>query len=80
MTKGLTEIIRWAFDKPLHVKPEIGSPPSFIDDAGAILLGTTTSYKTAIRAIKTGSNSAAGAIDEYLGIFSKNLARFRIKK
>ncbi len=73
------KIIRWAFNKPLHVKPEIGTPPPFIDDEDAILLGTTTSYKTAIQAIKTGSNSAAGAIDEYLSIFSKNLDRFRIK-
>ena len=73
------KIIRWVFDKPLHVKPEIGSPPSFIDDSDAILLGTTASCKTAIQAIKTGSNSAAGAIDEYLSIFSKNLDLFRIK-
>ena len=73
------KIIRWAFGKPLHVKPEIGSPPSFIDDSDAILLGTTISYKAAIQAIKIGSNSATGAIHEYLSIFSKNLDRFRIK-
>ncbi len=77
--EGVDEIIEWVLDKSPHKKPEIESFPLFIDDEDAILLGTTDSYKTAIHAIKTDSNSAAGAIDEYLSIFSKNLERFRIK-
>lgn len=29
---GLTKLLRWAFDKPLHLLPEVGKRPEFLDE------------------------------------------------
>lgn len=75
---GFDKLLRWIYDKPLFVKPEIGKRPSFLDDSDSITLGTTASYKRAITAIRENKSFMTGAIDEYLTIFSNNLENFRI--
>jgi len=73
------KLLRWIFDKPLYIKPEIGKVPSFLEGKESIALGTTASFKRAVDALKNNKASTAGAIEEYLGIFSKNLEKFRIE-
>ncbi|MGH2509031.1 MAG: hypothetical protein ACRDHZ_16745, partial [Ktedonobacteraceae bacterium] len=73
-------LLRWAFDKPLYTKPEIDNVPAFLTDANAISLGTTSSFKRAIDAIKNNKTHAPGAVDEFFEAFSSNLERFRIEK
>jgi len=75
--ENFEKLLRWIFDKPLNVKPELGTRPSFLDD-DKILLGTNASFKLAINAIKKGEENASGNINEYLTIFSENLEKFRI--
>lgn len=74
------KLLRWAFDKPLDKKPELGHMPEFLSDNSAISLGTTTCYKRAIDAIKNDRAHASGALDEFFLSFSTNLERFRIEK
>ena len=74
------KLLRWVFDKPLYVKPEIGNAPAFLTDANSASLGTTPSFKRAIDAIKNNKAHASGAMDEYFETFSRNLERFRIEK
>jgi len=78
--ENFEKLLRWAFDKPLYVKPEIGSAPAFLTDANSISLGTTSSFKRAIDAIKNNKDHASGAMDEYFETFSNNLERFRIER
>ena len=78
--ENFERLLRWAFNKPLYVKPEIGSAPAFLTDTNAISLGTTPSFKRAVDAIKNNKAHATGAIDEYFETFSNNLERFRIEK
>lgn len=73
------KLLRWIFDKPLHVKPNIGKRPTFMDENEGVSLGTSVAYKKAISAIKENRPYAAGALDEYLSKFSENLERFRLK-
>lgn len=71
-------LLRWIFDKPLYVKPEIGKIPSFISEDNHITLGTTANFKRCVDAIKTHKPHAVGALDEYCSIFAENLERIRI--
>jgi len=71
-------LLRWVFDKPLHVKPAIGKTPLFLDEDLAKSLGTSLSFRRSMDALKNGKSFVGGAVDEYLTIFAENLERFRI--
>lgn len=71
-------LVRWVYDKPLHVKPEIGKAPAFLDDEPAQSLGTSLLFRRCLDALKNGRPFVEGAVDEYLTTFSENLERFRI--
>ena len=73
-------LLRWIFDKPLYVKPEIGNKPSFLSDGDHISLGTTAIFKRCIDAIKNHRAHSAGVFDEYCTKFAENLDMFRIQK
>ncbi|MGR4871635.1 SEFIR domain-containing protein [Variovorax sp. LARHSF232] len=74
------KLVRWIFDKPLNVKPEIGKAPSYIIDPAATALGTSAAAKRAIDAIRNGKEFARGAIDEYLHLIVENLPRFQVRE
>jgi len=78
--ENFERLLRWVFDKPLYVKPEIGKAPAFLNDTDAISLGTTAIFKRAIDAIKNNKVHSSGILDEYFENFSSNLERFRIEK
>lgn len=78
--ENFEKLIRWIFDKPLYIKPEIGKKPIFLDESETISLGTTASFKRTLDAIKNNRAYATGALDEYLNMFYENLERFRIEK
>ncbi|WP_082033600.1 SEFIR domain-containing protein [Aeromonas dhakensis] len=71
-------LLRWVFDKPLYVKPELGNKPSFLSEGEHISLGTTAIFKRCIDAIKNHKPHASGVFDEYCTTFSENLERFRM--
>jgi hypothetical protein len=78
--ENFEKLLRWVFDKPLYVKPDLGKKPSFLDKGESISLGTTANFKRAVDAIRNNKAYALGALDEYLNTFAENLERFRIKK
>jgi len=71
-------LLRWIFDKPLYVRPPLGSPPEFLQEGEHVSLGTTPAYRRCLDAIKNQKAYAGGAFDEYCNIFAVNLDRFRI--
>lgn len=73
-------LLRWIFDKPLYVKPELGSQPSFLSEGEHVSLGTTAIFKRCVDAIKNNKAYAAGAFDEYCSLFSENFEKFRLSK
>lgn len=77
-SENFEKLLRWIFDKPLYVRPEIGKPPSFIVEPDAPVLGTSVLAKRVVEGFKTDKGYVRGALDEYLTIFSENLERFRI--
>lgn len=73
-------LLRWIFDKPLYVKPELGKRPFFLSGGDHVSLGTTAIFKRCVDAIKNYKQQAAGSFDEYCTVFAENLERFRISK
>jgi TIR domain len=77
-SENYEQLLRWVFDKPLYKKPEIGERPSFLSDDENISLGTTAYFNRCIEAIRNHKPYAIGAFEEYCGIFTANLERFRL--
>lgn len=78
--ENFEKLLRWIFDKPLFVKPELGASPPYLDDGEHVSLGTTPSFKRVVDAIKSNRPHALGALDDYLITFVNNLERFRLDK
>lgn len=78
-SENFEKLLRWIFDKPLYVKPEVGNRPAFLNEKDGTSLGTTAAHKRAVAAIKENKPFASGALDEYLSLFTKNLERFRLR-
>ncbi len=78
-SENFEKLLRWIFDKPLYVKPEVGNRPAFLNEKDGTSLGTTAAHKRAVAAIKENKPFASGALDEYLSLFTENLERFRLQ-
>lgn len=72
------QLLRWVYDKPLYVKPELGKKPSFLSEDNPISLETTTKFRRAVDAIRNNKEYATGALGEFFSTFSTNLEKFRI--
>lgn len=79
-SENFEKLLRWVFDKPLYLKPELGSKPSFLEEGEHISLGTTATFKRCVEALKNNKPYAAGAYEEYCNTFTLNLERFRLSK
>ncbi|WP_376902281.1 hypothetical protein [Aeromonas veronii] len=77
--KNFEQLLRWIYNKPFNVKPELGKKPAFLDEEEKISLGTSVSYRRLIEAIKNNRSHAHGALVEHLNLFSENFSRFRLK-
>jgi len=77
---NLEQLLRWAYDKPLYVKPKLGKKPAFLSDTNPISLETTATFRRALDGIKNAKSFAQGALDEYLDVVADNLENFRIAK
>jgi len=71
-------LLRWIFDKPLYVKPDLGKKPSFLEEGDHVSLGTSAKFKRCIESIKNQKSYSFGAFDEYCSTFVENFERFRI--
>jgi hypothetical protein len=59
------ELLRWIWNKPRHVKPRLGQAPAFITNPDAVVTGTSSKFKRAEDAIKSGSPTAQGFISDF---------------
>ena len=76
--ESFEKLIRWAFDCPLYVRPQLGKPPSFLTETDSFSLGTSSLARRAIEGIRNDKSFARGAFEEYLSTFSENLDRMKI--
>jgi hypothetical protein len=59
------QLLRWAVDRPQHVKPKLGAVPETILAAAPVASGTSSRARRAEDALRQGSAAAAGLIREY---------------
>ncbi len=76
--KNYEQLLRWIYDKPVYIKPDLGKKPSFIEDNDAPKLETAVQFKRALDAIKFDRPNKWTTLQTYLELFSENLERFRI--
>lgn len=75
------KLLRWVYDKPLHVKPALGSPPAFLSEPSEEpKLRTHYSFKKAIEAIRTNRANSRPAIIGYFELFTNELENFIVDK
>lgn len=72
------QLLRWVYDKPLHVRPGLGKTPQFLASETGISLGTTAKARRAADAVRGGRDYWHGAVAEYFAAFTENLERFRM--
>jgi len=77
--KNFEQLLRWVFDKPFNVKPELGEIPAFLDEKNSVSLGTSVMFRRLGEAIRNSKSHAFGAMTEYFDTFSNNLHRFRLE-
>lgn len=77
-SENFERLLRWVFDEPLYVKPELGNKPSFLSEGEHISLGTTVLFRRCVEALRNQKAYAYGAFDEYCTSFATNLEKFRI--
>ena len=63
--KNFEQLLRWVYDKPLYVKPDLGEKPAFLSDAPESSLGTSVSFRRALDAIRNNKDYTVGALSEY---------------
>lgn len=73
-------LLRWIFDKPIHIKPTLGKKPAFLDEKQNIELGTSFAQKRLVVAIKEKKEILGGALNEYLTLLGENLEKFRVQQ
>jgi hypothetical protein len=72
-------LVRWIFDKPLFMKPQIGSAPSYITNAeNKVQLHTSTLARRAADAMKNGKSYWKAALTEYFTSLSLGFENFRL--
>lgn len=76
-SQNFEQLLRWIFDKPLYVKPEIGKTPTFIDE-NAVTFNNSASHSRLIDAIRNNKSYAAGTLEDYLAKFSEDMEKLRI--
>ena len=73
------QLLRWIYDKPFNVKPELGKKPLFLDEETFISLGTSVVFRRLIEAVRNSRSHSHGALVEYFNLFSENLEAFRLE-
>jgi hypothetical protein len=73
------KLVRWAWDKPLNIKPPIGKPPLFVtEESRTVKMATSVDFRRAVEAIRQNRASAVPATVEYLSTVVSELEKFRI--
>ncbi|HEU6437949.1 MAG TPA: SEFIR domain-containing protein [Nitratidesulfovibrio sp.] len=78
--ESFEKLVRWIYDKPIHIKPPLGNRPTYIEDTPQQTLGTSAAFRRCSDALKNGKPHALGAATEYFSIFSNNLESIRISE
>ena len=63
---ALEQCVRAVYDKPLHIPPKLGSPPSYVRSDLERRIGTDHIGRRVVDLFENGHGNATGALSEYL--------------
>lgn len=78
--QNFEQLVRWVYDKPLHMRPDLGTRPAYLSETEPARLPTSAPHMRAIDAVKNTRSHAESAVVEYLTCLAENLEKFRIKR
>jgi len=79
-TEAFEKLLRWIYNKPLYVRPELGKAPAFAMDGGTSKSTTAFLASRVIDAVRHGKVYWRGALDEYLTAYVSNFETNRIAR
>ena len=71
-------LLRWIYDQPLYVKPELGKAPAFLSAENTIKLATVVPFRRVMDAMKSGKDQSEALASEYLRTVIAEMERFRL--
>ncbi len=72
--KEFETLLRWIFDKPLYVRPELGSPPVFLSDDPKFSVRTTGASRNLSNAIRVGKPNVIFLLEDYLAEIASDIS------
>jgi hypothetical protein len=72
------QLVRWIFDRPVHVKPPVGKRPTFLEATDGPSLGSSASSRRALDAIRLQKAHSLGSTEDYFETCAIGLENFRI--
>ena len=80
-SENFDQLLRWAFDQPLHRKPPIGRKPTFLSEENrAVALATSSLFRRAEEAIQNNRGNAIALVSEYFEGLAAEFEKLRIKQ
>lgn len=75
-------LLRWIYNKPLHVAPPLGAPPAFLGTGGGeqAVIATATLFRRAQDAVRNHKPFAMVAVSEYFSKLAEEMEKFRISE
>ncbi len=79
-SENFEKLLRWVYDKPLHLKPELGVKPPFLssENSSSVSLATSSRFRRAIDALRNGRDYAIPAVGEYFDLLATELEKLRV--
>jgi len=73
-------LVRWAWDQPLYVRPEMGKKPSLLTASRPSKIATGVAFRRAFDSIRSSAPTAVAATSEYFSIVASGLDAFRVRR
>lgn len=79
LAENYEKLLRAIFDKPVHVEPTVGRPPSFLTEEGRVSTRTGFKLQMVKDAVHKDKPTVKGLSVDYLRAFSEAAEEFRFK-
>ena len=79
LAENYEKLLRAIFDKPVHVEPAVGKPPSFLTEEGRVSTRTGFKLQMLKDAVHKDKPTVQGLIVDYLRAFTEAAEEFRFK-
>lgn len=73
------QLLRWLFGKPVHQKPALGTPPSYVLAERELSLGTSAKHRRALDCLRQQKPNALAAASDFLETFAKKIEETRVE-